>query len=131
MVQLIVGSRCQTEVENAEQDSGIRPTADEDNVLFVAQSWPTLWDPMDCSPPGSPGKNTGVGGQGNPGIKPRSPVLQADSLLPEPPGKPNNSGVGSLSLFPGNFPTRNQIGVSQMAGGFFTSWATQEAQIRQ
>ena len=24
----------------------------------------------------------------NPGIKPRSPALQADSLLPEPPGKP-------------------------------------------
>ena len=25
----------------------------------------------------------------NPGIKPRSPALQADSLLSEPPGKPN------------------------------------------
>ena len=24
----------------------------------------------------------------DPGIKPRSPALQADSLLPEPPGKP-------------------------------------------
>ena len=24
----------------------------------------------------------------NPGIKPRSPALQADSLLSEPPGKP-------------------------------------------
>ena len=26
----------------------------------------------------------------NPGIKPRSPVLQADSLLSEPPGKPTH-----------------------------------------
>ena len=28
----------------------------------------------------------------------RSPVLQADSLLSEPPGKPKNTGVGSQSL---------------------------------
>ena len=27
----------------------------------------------------------------NPGIKPGSPALQVDSLLSEPPGKPNNS----------------------------------------
>ena len=32
------------------------------------------------------------------GIKPRSPVLQADSLSSEPPGKPKNTRVGSLSL---------------------------------
>ena len=34
----------------------------------------------------------------NPGIKPRSPALQADSLPAEPQGKPKNTGVGSLSL---------------------------------
>ena len=34
----------------------------------------------------------------NPGTEPRSPALQADSLLSEPPGKPKNIGVGSLSL---------------------------------
>ena len=34
----------------------------------------------------------------NPGIEPRSPALQADSLPAEPPGKPKNIGVGSLSL---------------------------------
>ena len=34
----------------------------------------------------------------NPSIKPRSPTLQADSLSAEPPGKPKNIGVGSLSL---------------------------------
>ena len=34
----------------------------------------------------------------NPGIKPRSPALQADSLPGEPLGKPKNTGVGSLSL---------------------------------
>ena len=34
----------------------------------------------------------------NPGIEPRSPELQADSLPAEPQGKPKNPGVGSLSL---------------------------------
>ena len=34
----------------------------------------------------------------NPGIKPRYCTLQADSLLAEPPGKPKNSEVRSLSL---------------------------------
>ena len=33
-----------------------------------------------------------------PGIKPRSPVLQADSLPTEPQEKPKNIEVGSLSL---------------------------------
>ena len=41
----------------------------------------------------------------NPGIKPRSPTLQADSLLPEQPEKLKNTGVGSLSLLQGNFQT--------------------------
>ena len=60
----------------------------------------------------SPGENTGVGGlsllQGNlpnPGIQPRSPPLQGDSLPAEPQGKPKNTGVGSLSLLQRIFPT--------------------------
>ena len=51
------------------------------------------------SPWNSPGQNTGVGSLSllqwifptptpTPGIKPRSPALQADSLPAEPPGKP-------------------------------------------
>ena len=60
--------------------------------------------PMDCNPPGS-----SVHGilqarireevaipfsrdLPNPGIKPRSAALQADSLLSEPPAKPNDRG---------------------------------------
>ena len=42
----------------------------------------------------------------NPGIKPRSPTLEADSLLAEPPGKLKNTRVGSLSLLQGNFQTQ-------------------------
>ena len=42
----------------------------------------------------------------NPGIKPRSPTLQLDSLPAEPQGKPKNTRVGSLSLLQQIFPTQ-------------------------
>ena len=42
----------------------------------------------------------------NPGFKPRSPALQANSLMSEPAGKPKNTGVGSLSLLQGIFLTQ-------------------------
>ena len=69
-------------------------------LYIVIQSYPTLCDPMDCSPPGlcpwgfsrqeywngwpcpSPGNLP------NPGIKPMSLALQVDSLPSGPPGKP-------------------------------------------
>ena len=41
----------------------------------------------------------------HPGIEPMSPVLQADFLSFELPGKPNNTGGGSISLIQGIFPT--------------------------
>ena len=78
-------------------------------LCLVAQSCPPLCDPMDCSLPGSsvhgnsPGKKTGVGCHAllqenlpTPGIEPRSPTFQADSLLSKPPGKPMNTGVHRL-----------------------------------
>ena len=89
-------------------------------VFLVAQSCLTLRDPMDCSPPGSsvhgdsPGKNTEVGCHAHfssressyPEIELRSPTLQADSLLSDPPGKSKNTGVGSPSLLQGIFLTQ-------------------------
>ena len=62
-------------------------------ACLVAQSCPTLCDPMDCMgfsrqehwsglPCPSPGDLP------NPEVEPKSPALQADSLLSEPPGKP-------------------------------------------
>ena len=60
----------------------------------------TLLDPMDCSPPCSSVHGilqarilewvvtSSPGDLPEPGIKPRSPALQADSLPAEPPGKP-------------------------------------------
>ena len=40
----------------------------------------------------------------NPEIKPRSPTLRVDSLPAEPPGKPKNTRVNSLSLLQLIFP---------------------------
>ena len=85
-------------------------------MCLLAQQCPTLCDPVDNSPSGSsvygdsPG-NTRVGCRPpgdlpNPGIKRRSPTMQVDSLLPEPPGKPKNTGVGSLSFLQGIFLTQ-------------------------
>ena len=76
--------------------------------------WPHRRQPTRLLCPwGSPGKNTGVGCHfllpgdlPNPGIKPASLALQADSLPTEPQGKPKNIGVGRLSLLQRIFPTQ-------------------------
>ena len=52
------------------------------------------WSGLPCPAPGD---------LPNPGIKLRSPTLQADSLPSEPTVKPKNIGVGSLSLLQGIF----------------------------
>ena len=45
-------------------------------------------------------------GSSQPGNKPSSPALQADSLPAEPQRKPKNNEVGSLSLLQWIFPTQ-------------------------
>ena len=65
-----------------------------------------------------------------PGIEPGSPALQVDSLPAEPQGKPNNTGVGSLSLLQGIFPTQGSNRVSCTAGRFFTNGAMREAPLK-
>ena len=56
----------------------------------------------------SPGQNTRVPSVDlpNPGIEPKSPSLHVDSLPAKPQGKPNNTGVGILSLLQGIFLTQ-------------------------
>ena len=80
------------------------------SVRFFAASWTVArqvplsmgfsrqeyWSGLPCLPPGD---------LPNPEIEPRSPALQADSLLSQPPGKPKNTGVSSLSLLQGIFLT--------------------------
>ena len=93
--------------------------------LKVAQSCPTLCDPMDFSPPVSSlhgilqarilewvavpfSRNLP-----NPGIEPRSPTLQVESLPSEPPGKLDSSEVTSKitmlvqMIFKESVPSRN------------------------
>ena len=69
-------------------------------ISEVAQSCPTLCDPMDCSLPGSSVHGIFQArilewiaipfsrGSSNPGIKPGFLALLADALPSEPPGKP-------------------------------------------
>ena len=78
----------------------------------VSQWCPTLCDPMDYTIHGILQARTlewvtipSPGDFPNPGIKHRSPALQADSLPTEPQGKPN-TGVGILSLLQQIFPTQ-------------------------
>ena len=72
------------------------PASLNESESEVAQSCPTLCDPVDCSPPGS--YIHGIlqarilewvaisfsRGSSRPGIEPRSPALQADALTSEP-----------------------------------------------
>ena len=118
-------------------DSATLWTVAHQAPLSMGFSGQEQWNGLPCPPPGN---------LPNPGIEPRSPALQADSLPAElstirlwseshsvvsnslqshglyspwdSPGQ--NTGVGSPSLLQGIFPTQ----VSHTAGGFFTSWAT-------
>ena len=53
-------------------------------------------------------------------------ALQVDSLPSEPPGKPKNTGVGSLSILQGSSQPRNWTSIYCIAGRFFTRWVTRE-----
>ena len=78
--------------------------------------WPHGLTRLLC-PWDSPGKNTEVGGHTlgdllNPGIEPRSPALQADSLPSEPPGKPNFSLLSPKYNMPVRFYLNKQLGIA-------------------
>ena len=72
--------------------------------VFIFQPYPTLCDPMDCSLPGSLFMGffrqeywsglpfSSPGNLPDPGIKPRLPTLQADTLLSERPGAHHKNG---------------------------------------
>ena len=65
--------------------------------LSMGFSRQEYWSGLPCPPPGD---------LPDPGIEPRSPALQVDSLLFESPGKPKNTEVGGLSLLQGIFVTQ-------------------------
>ena len=66
-------------------------------IKSVEFSRPEYWSGQPFPSPGDLPK---------PGIKPRSPTLQVDSLPAEPQGKPKNTGVGTLPLLQPIFPTQ-------------------------
>ena len=90
-------------ISNSLQPHELQPTRHFCPWGFFRQEY---WSGLLCRPPGD---------LSNPG----SPVLQADSLPSEPPGKSLYTEVGSLSLLRGSSRPRNQTGVS-----FFAGWAT-------
>ena len=57
--------------------------------LSIGFSRQEYWSGLPCPPPGD---------IPNPGMKPRSSTLLVDCLPSKPPGKPKNTGVGSLSF---------------------------------
>ena len=119
---LKLGVRAVSNCISGEYDSEMSPSKSVLALCLLAQSCPTLCQPMDCNLPGasihgdSPGRNTWVGChallQGF--SQPRDRThhsLQIDSLQSEKPEKPKNTGVGSLSFLQGIFLTQewNQV----------------------
>ena len=96
-------------------------------LLSCVQLFATQWtiQSMEFSRPeywsGKPFSSTGD--LPNPGIKPRSPALQADSLPAEPLGKPKNNALVAYPFSRRSSWPRNQTRFSCITGGFFTNWA--------
>ena len=85
-------------VSDSLQPHGLQPA----RLLFPwGFSRQEYWSGLPCLPPGDLPTS---------GVKPRSPALHADSLPFEPPGKPKNTGMGSLSLLRGIFLTQESNG---------------------
>ena len=89
------------------------PCLSKPSEVKATQSCPTLCNPRDYTVRGilqpehwNGQSSPSPGDLPNPGIEPRSATLQVDSLPAEPPGKPDNTGVGSLTLLQRIFPTQ-------------------------
>ena len=93
----------------------------------VAQSCLTLFDPMNCSPWDSLSQDTGMGS-----------LSLLHGIFPSQGSKPGlqlshkgSPGTLEWKAYPfsrGSSRPRNRTGVSCIAGGFFTNWATREAE---
>ena len=110
-------------------------------LRLVAQLFQTLCDPMDCSPldscvhGDSPGKNTGVGChallQGifpTQGLNPGFPHCRQILYHLSHQGSPRILEWVAIPFCRGSSQPRDQTQVSHIAGRFFTSRATREAQ---
>ena len=106
-------------------------------LCLVAQSYPTLCDPMDCNPSGSSvhgdsaGKDTGVdyhallhGIFPTQGLNPGLPHCRQILYQLSHQGSPRKLEWVAYPFSRGSSQPRTWTGVSCIAGGFFTSWAT-------
>ena len=107
----------------------------------LSHAFMSLCDPMDCSPPGSsvhgdsPGKDTGVGChallQGifpTQGSNPRLPLCRQILYPLSHQGSPRILEWVAYPFFRGTSWPKSRTGVYCIAGRFFTSWVTGEAQ---
>ena len=101
----------------------------------VTSSSPTLVDPMDCSLWNSPGQNTGGGSlsllQGifpTQGSNPRLPHCRWILYQLSHKGSLRILQWVACPFSSGPSWPRNRMGVSCIAGGFFTNWAISEVQ---
>ena len=98
------------------------------SILYCRQilsSWVTreaqeYWSELPCPPPGD---------LPSPGIEPRSPSLPVILYQLSHQGSPRVLEWVAYHFSRGSFQPRNRTGVSCIAGGFFTSWATREAEF--
>ena len=102
----------------------------------VPQSCPTLCNPMDYTVHGILQARilewvAFPFSRGSSKSRDRTQVshIAGDSLPAESPGKPKNTGVGSLPFSSGSSQPRNWSRVSCIAHGFFTNWAIREAYV--
>ena len=115
------GCNCHVSVEKSNQTGSSGGGGNYPAVAvvgLVALSCSTLCDPMACSLPGSMGFSRQEhwsefpfppsGDLPNPGIEPRSPALQVDSLPAEPPEKPIQE-AGRCYLAPTENPNKAQV----------------------
>ena len=101
-------------VSDSLRPHGLYPPGSSVHGIFQAKYWSKLpWPPLGVLP--------------NPGLEPRSPALQTDSLPSEPPRKSKKLEWIAYPFSRGTSQPRNWTGVSCIAGRFFTSWATREA----
>ena len=85
------------EVKCSESHSVVSDSSRLHGLESIAFSRPEYWSGEPFPLPGD---------LPNPGIEPRSPTVQADSLPAEPQGKPRNTGVGGLPSLQRIFPTQ-------------------------
>ena len=119
------------------------PLSSESYVCLVAQSCPTLCDPMDCSPPGSsvhgnsPGKNTGVGShvllQRTFPTQGLNPVLLHCRWILYHLNHQGSPWILEWVAYPisrRSSQPRNRTRISCIAGRFFFIWAIKEALLK-